>query len=83
LDVCLNQRIASHKVFAGLTARGKTSTGWFFGFKLHLVINDRGELLNVLLTPGNVDDHKPVPKPVVSLFGRVFGDKGYISQALY
>lgn len=83
LDVCLNQRIASHKVFAGLAGRGKTSTGWFFGFKLHLVINDRGELLNVLLTPGNVDDRKPVPRLVHQLFGKVFGDKGYISQALY
>jgi transposase len=83
LDVCLNQRIASHKVFAGLADRGKTSTGWFFGFKLHLVINDRGELLNVLLTPGNVDDRKPVPKLVHKLFGKVFGDKGYISQPLY
>lgn len=83
LDVCLNQRIASHKVFAGLAGRGKTSAGWFFGFKLHLVINDRGELLNVLLTPGNVDDRKPVPKLVRKLFGKVFGDKGYISQALY
>lgn len=83
LDVCLNQRIASHKVFAGLAGRGKTSAGWFFGFKLHLVINDRGELLNVLLTPGNVDDRKPVPKLLRQLFGKVFGDKGYISQALY
>jgi transposase len=83
LDVCLNQRIASHKVFAGLAGRGKTSTGWFFGFKLHLVINDRGELLNVLLTPGNVDDRKPVPRLVHKLFGKVFGDKGYISQPLY
>jgi len=83
LDVCRNQRIASHKVFAGLAGRGKTSTGWFFGFKLHLVINDRGELLNVLLTPGNVDDRKPVPKLVRKLFGKVFGDKGYISQPLY
>ena len=83
LDVCLNQRIASHKVFAGLAARGKTSMGWFFGFKLHLVINDRGELLNVLLTPGNVDDRKPVPKLVRKLFGKIFGDKGYISQPLY
>jgi hypothetical protein len=83
LDVCLNQRIASHKVFAGLAARGKTSTGWFFGFKLHLVINDRGELLNVRLTPGNVDDRKPVPQLVRKLFGKVFGDKGYISQPLY
>jgi len=83
LDVCLNQRIASHKVFDGLAERGKTSTGWFFGFKLHLVINDRGELLNVLLTPGNMDDRKPVPKLVRKLFGKVFGDKGYISQPLY
>lgn len=83
LDVCLNQRIASHKVFAGLAGRGKTSTGWFFGFKLHLVINDRGELLNVRLTPGNVDDRKPVPQLVGKLFGKVFGDKGYISQPLY
>jgi transposase len=83
LDVCLNQRIASHKVFAGLAGRGKTSTGWFFGFKLHLVINDRGELLNVVVTPGNVDDRKPVPQLVRRLFGKVFGDKGYISQPLY
>lgn len=83
LDVCLNQRIASHKVFAGLAGRGKTSAGWFFGFKLHLVINDRGELLNVLLTPGNVDDRKPVPRLVHKLFGKIFGDKGYVSQPLY
>lgn len=82
LDVCLNQRIASHKVFAGLAKRGKTSTGWFFGFKLHLVINDRGELLSVCLTPGNVDDRKPAPKLLRKLFGKVFGDKGYISQPL-
>ena len=83
LDVCLNQRISSHKVFAGLAGRGKTSTGWFFGFKLHLVINDRGELLNIRLTPGNVDDRKPVPQLVRKLFGKVYGDKGYISQPLY
>ena len=83
LDVCLNQRIASHKVFSGLAERGKTSTGWFYGFKLHLVINDRGELLGIHLTPGNVDDRKPVPKLVRKLFGKVFGDKGYISQPLY
>jgi len=83
IDVCLNQRIAAHKVFSGLAERGKSSTGWFFGFKLHLVINDRGELLSTHLTPGNVDDRKPVPKLVCKLFGKVFGDKGYISQPLY
>ena len=61
LDVCLNQRIHCHKVFAGLAARGQTSMGWFFGFKLHLVVNDRGEILRFCITPGNVDDRKPVP----------------------
>jgi len=69
-------------VFAGLAQRGKTSTGWFFGFKLHLIFNDRGELLNLMLTPGNVDDRKPVPKMVRKLLGKLFGDKGYISQTL-
>jgi hypothetical protein len=82
LDVCLNQRIHSHKVFAGLAGRGKTSTGWFFGFKLHLVANDQGEILCFCLTPGNVDDRKPVPHLAKKLFGKLFGDKGYISQPL-
>lgn len=82
LDVCLNQRIHSHKVFAGLAQRGKTSTGWFFGFKLHLVVNERGEILQFCITPGNVDDRKPVPKLAQRLFGKLFGDKGYISQKL-
>jgi len=83
LVVCHNLRIKQHKVFAGLAQRGKSSTGWFFGFKLHLVINDRGELLNIALTPGNVDDRKPVPKLVKKLFGKLFGDKGYLSQPLF
>jgi len=82
LDVCLNQRIHTHKVFAGLAARGKTSTGWFFGFKLHLVVNDQGELLQFCLSPGNVDDRKPVPRLAKSLFGKLFGDKGYVSNTL-
>jgi hypothetical protein len=56
LVVCKKPRIHSHKVFAGLAERGKTSMGWFFGFKLHLVFNDRGELLNLMLTLGNADD---------------------------
>jgi len=82
LDVCLNQRIHTHKVFAGLAARGKTSTGWFFGFKLHLIVNDQGELLQFCLSPGNVDDRKPVPRLAKSLFGKLFGDKGYVSNSL-
>ncbi len=82
LAVCHNARIHQNRVFAGLAERGHTSTGWFFGFKLHLVVNDRGELLNALLTPGNVDDRRPVPKLVRQLFGKLFGDKGYLSQKL-
>ena len=82
LAVCRNQRISQHKVFAGLAARGMSSMGWFFGFKLHLVVNDQGELLECFLTPGNVDDRRPVPHLVKHLFGKLFGDKGYISQKL-
>ncbi len=83
LVVCHNARIHNHKVFAGLAARGHSSTGWFFGFKLHLVFNDRGELLDVMLSPGNVDDRKPVPFLVKRLFGKIFADKGYLSQPLF
>ncbi len=83
LQVCHNRRIKRHKVFAGVAKRGKTSMGWFFGFKLHLVVNDQGEILAFQLTPGNVDDRKPVPKLSKNLFGKLFGDRGYISQALF
>jgi hypothetical protein len=83
LRVCHNMRIHSHKVMAELAGRGKTSTGWFYGFKLHLVINDRGELLNACFTPGNVDDRAPAPTLSARLFGKLVGDKGYISQPLF
>jgi hypothetical protein len=83
LKVCHNRRIHSHKVFAGCARRGKTSVDWFFGFKLHLVTNDCGELLALRLTPGNTDDRQPVPEMVKGLFGKLFGDKGYISQPLF
>jgi transposase len=83
LPVCHNRRIQRHKLFAGLAARGKSSVGWFYGFKLHLVVNERGELVALSVTPGNVDDRKPVPHLTKALWGKLFGDKGYISQALF
>jgi hypothetical protein len=83
LAVCGNKRITRNQVFRGLAKRGKTTMGWFFGFKLHLVINECGELLAVTLTPGNVDDRKPVPQLTRRLFGKLFGDKGYISAELF
>jgi len=82
IAVCHNRRIPSHKVFSQLAQRGKSSVDWFYGFKLHLIVNDQGELLAFYLTPGNVDDRKPVAKLSKGLFGKLFGDRGYISQRL-
>jgi hypothetical protein len=61
IAVCHNKRIGHHKTFAGLARRGKSTTGWCYGFKLHLVINDQGEVLAFCLIPGKVDDREPVP----------------------
>jgi len=83
LAVCGNKRIRRNQVFRGLAKLGKTTMGWFFGFKLHLAINECGELLAVQLTPGNVDDREPVPHLTRRFFGKLFGDKGYISAELF
>ncbi|EBI5033554.1 IS982 family transposase, partial [Salmonella enterica subsp. enterica serovar Enteritidis] len=82
LAVCDNLRISRHKVFDGYAERGKSSTGWFFGFKLHVIINHLGEIISARLTAGNVDDRKPVPDMASGIFGDLFGDKGYLSNSL-
>ncbi len=81
--VCHNRRIHSHKVFKGLAKKGKSSTGWFFGFKVHIIISDTGELLAFQFSPGNTDDRVPVQNMAKNLFGKLFGDKGYISKKLF
>lgn len=83
LAVCHNKRISRHRVFKDFAARGKSTMGWFYGFKLHLIVNEQGELLAVHLTPGNTDDRKPLEDMSQGFFGKLFGDKGYISQALF
>lgn len=85
LKVCINQRIYNHKVFKGLSERGKSSMGWFYGFKLHLVCNEKGELLSFYVTKGNVDDRNPthIKKMTKQLYGKLFADKGYHSKALW
>lgn len=83
LTVCHVRRISSHRVFRRIAKRGKTSTGWFFGFKLHLIINEQGEILAFKLTPGNIDDRKPVPDLAKDVWGKCFGDKGYLSSKLF
>lgn len=83
LSVCDNHRIHNHKVMLDFAERGKGSMGWFYGFKLHLVINDCGELLACQITPGNVDDRLPVPTLCKRLVGKLIADRGYISQPLF
>ena len=82
LPVCHNRRIPSHCVFAKEADRGKTSMGWFYGFKLHLLINSTGDLIGVRLTPGNIDDRAPVAELMRQISGKVCGDRGYISAPL-
>jgi hypothetical protein len=82
LTVCNNLRIEQNKVFRDVAKRGKTTTGWFYGFKIHLVVSDCGEILAWQITPGNVDDRKPVPTMAKRLWGKLFGDKGYLSKKL-
>ena len=85
LAVCHNLRIYSNKVFKGIAERGKTSTGWFYGFKLHLIINEYGEITAFDLTSGNIDDrNKKVIKKLLKYFhGKLFGDRGYLSKSLF
>lgn len=85
LRVCRNQRIHIHKVFKGIAQRGKCSMGWFFGFKLHLICNEKGEALNFIITPGDVDDRKQLEYKafVEFIYGKLVGDKGYIGKNLF
>ncbi len=83
LAVCHNRRISRNKVFKGLAARGKSTMGWFFGFKLHVVMNHKGELMAVRISPANEDDRAHLEKMVDGLEGKLLADKGYISKDLF
>jgi len=82
IQVCKPKRMNRNKVFRGIAKKGKSTIGWFFGFKLHLIVNDSGEILSITITSGNVDDRTPVPYLAKELWGKLFGDKGYISKTL-
>ena len=85
IRVCYIKREKQHKVFKGFAQKGQCSLGWFYGFKLHLIINDKGEILDFIITPGNIDDRKPLSDMNLHkrIFGKLFGDKGYISKDLF
>ena len=85
IRVCHIKREKQHKVFKGFAQKGQCSLGWFYGFKLHLIINDKGEILDFIITPGNIDDRKPLSDMNLHkrIFGKLFGAKGYISKDLF
>ena len=84
IRVCKNKRIKRNKVFKDTATVGKSTMGYFFGFKLHLIINDKGEILNFVITQGNVDDREPLKNErfIESVKGKLYGDKGYLSKEL-
>lgn len=85
LRVCHIKREKQHKVFKGIANKGQCSMGWFFGFKLHIVINDKGEILDFLFTSANTDDRYPLKNKNFhdKIFGKLVADKGYIGKDLF
>jgi len=82
IKVCHIKREKQHKVFKGVAEKSKSTMGWYYGFKLHIVVNSRGEIMNLKLTSAKEDDRKPVEDLTHELFGKLVGDKGYISKTL-
>lgn len=84
IRVCKNKRIKRNKVFKDIAQVGKSTMGYFYGFKLHIVINDKGEILSFTITQANVDDREPLKNEnfLKNIFGKLFADKGYISKEL-
>lgn len=84
IRVCKSKRIRNNKVFKGIATTGKSTMGWFHGFKLHIIINDKGEILNFTITQANVDDRTPLKKKsfLDKIYGKLYADKGYISKSL-
>lgn len=85
LKACHYKREKQNKVFKGIAAKGRGTMGWFFGFKLHIIINERGEIIDFLITQGNVDDRQPLKDKAFHdrVFGKIFADRGYIGKDLF
>ena len=80
IKVCHSKRASRNKIFSGLAKKGRTTMGWIYGFKLHFVINDQGEIISYCLTPANTDDRSPLLALAKKLWGKLLGDKGYICK---
>ena len=84
IRACGNKRIKRNKVFQGIANVGKSTMGWFYGFKLHIIINDKGEILDFMITQASADDRQPLKQDnfLKKIFGSLYADKGYISKEL-
>ena len=84
LRVCKNKRIYNHKVFKNIATTGKSTMGWFFGFKLHLIVNEVGQVVDFQITQANVDNRIPLKEGNIlkNIWGKLYGDKGYVSKTL-
>lgn len=84
ISVYKNKRIKANNVFKVIAEVGKSTMGWFYGFKLHLVIYNRGEILNLIISQRNMNDREPFKREglLKKIFGKLFGDKRYISKQL-
>lgn len=83
MAVCHTRREKRHKVFKDLATKGKTSVGYFFGFKLHVLLNTKGEIIQLVISPGHTDDRFPLRDMLKDITAKLIGDKGYISQELF
>lgn len=83
LKVCRNKRISNHKTFDRMAKRGKNTMGWFFGFKLHLIINNKGQIMAVRITPANTDERHALLHMKKGLKGKIYADKGYVGKNIF
>jgi len=80
LESCHIKRESAHKTMKAFAKKGKTSMGWFYGMKVHISINHKGEITCFYISPGNVADNNEelLIKITKKTFGKLFGDKGYL-----
>jgi hypothetical protein len=85
IAICNNKRIKQNRTFKGIAKKGKSTMGWFYGFKLHIAINEKGELCGANMSKGNVDDREEtiLDEVLQNVSGKLFADKGYISKKLF
>ena len=82
LPVCKPVRADRHKVAQGVAAFGKNHQGWHYGFKLHAMVNDRGQFCSFYFTPANVYDAQVIPRLITNELKILVGDSHYGARVM-